>query len=92
VRDHLDQWGTQPQLHWLRDRHGNLPFHELVRFEDLRVALPAIGQRLGIPAPFPHLGVREGPPDRDLYDDNTREAIARRYAEEIAHFGFRFRT
>jgi hypothetical protein len=91
VCEHLDHWGTDSQLHWLRDQHGDLPFHELVRFQDLREAMPAIGARLGIDAPFPHVGAREGPPDCELYDDETRELIARRYAEEIARFDFRFR-
>jgi hypothetical protein len=40
--------------------------------------------------PRPDAGAADGPAYRRFYDAATREAVARYYAREIAHFGYTF--
>jgi len=90
VRCHLRQWATYSQFHWLRDREGNLPFDRIVRFREMGRAAVELGERLGIRTPLPHLGAGNGRPYTEFHDQSTRDLVGNAYAEEIAHFDFRY--
>lgn len=91
VAQYLDTWALRPQLYWLRDCRGNIPLDFIGRFERLQEDFARVSARLGLPdANLPHLIRSGGPSYREVYDERSRAIVARRYAEEIALFGYRF--
>ncbi len=91
IANHLDTWAMRPQLYWLRDCRGDIPLDFIGRFERLEEDFTRVSTRLGLPeAPLPHLIRSGGPPYQEVYDRRSRALIARRYAEEIAFFGYTF--
>mgnify|MGYP000963612530 CR=1 FL=1 len=90
VSGHLDQWATQSQLHWLLDRQGRLPFHRIIHFDRLAAEMAEIAPLLHIQSSLPRLNAGDGRPYAEWYDADTRDMVGRRYAAEIAQFGFRY--
>ncbi len=91
VEKHLDCWALRPQLYWLRDHAGGLPLDFIGRFEHLQRDFGVVCQRIGLrEATLPHLVRGDGTPYTAAYDARSRALVARRYAEEIALFGYTF--
>ncbi len=91
IANHLDTWAMRPQLYWLRDCRGDIPLDFIGRFERLQEDFARVSARLGLPdATLPHLVRSGGPPYQEAYDQHSRALVARRYAEEIALFGYTF--
>jgi hypothetical protein len=87
----LDHFETQPQMFWLKDTAGTIPLDFVGRFETLQADWQIVCRALGKDLPLPHLHHRPRSTDyRDAYDPASRELVARRYAEEIEIFGYRF--
>lgn len=89
LRNHGDEWGLRSQLYWIRDSRGGLPYDRIGRFENLQADFDLIGKDLGLDDPtLPRMNVGGGGRYTEAYDDASIDLVARRYAEEIALFGF----
>lgn len=84
---------ANPQTAWLRepidDGEAWLPDF-IGRFERLEEDWEVVCDRLGIGAHLPHLNTTDHGHYRTYYDPRTRDLVARKYAEEIALFGYDF--
>lgn len=81
---------------------GKIVVDRFLRYESLSADFAAFMADLGVETPpeLPHAksshrprpdaGAADGPAYRRFYDAATREAVARYYAREIAHFGYTF--
>ena len=90
---HSDQWALRPQLHWIVDSQGNLPYDLIGRFEQLADDFVKVAKDLGIQdTTLPKLvsGSRNNGHYSEFYDEFTKDLIAERYAEEIKLFNFKF--
>ncbi len=91
LRHHLDQLALRSQLYWLRDHRGEVPMDFIGRYDRLQEDFAAIHQKLKLDDPeLPVLNRGDGADLQAAYDATCREIVARRYAEEIEYFGFRF--
>ncbi len=91
IEKHSDTWALRPQLYWLIDCRGKVALDFIGRFERLQDDFLRVSARLGmLDAALPHLIRSNGPSYRQAYDERTRAAVARRYTEEIALFGYTF--
>jgi hypothetical protein len=88
----LDRGPMRPQLHWLIDRHGNIPLDFVGRFEHLERDFGHVCDVLQIQdADLPRLIVGDYRERyTDVYDEDMIGLIARCYAPEIELFSFRF--
>ena len=86
-----DGWALRPQLYWIADFDGSLPYHRVIRFESLAEGAAEVFRDLGLSnVTLPH-ALNYGAPDyRSAYDDESAERVAERYADEIARFGYSF--
>ena len=84
------QWA--PQLPFLIDDDGRLMVDFVGRFETLAADAAAIFAMVGCGgARLPHRGKSDRDPAYQRYDDaTTRAVVARRYAQDIEAFGYRF--
>jgi len=82
----------QAQWRWIADEAGNSMVHFVGRFERLAEDFAALTRQLGIEAELPHLkgSSRGRKPYQGEYDAETREIVARVFAEDIEHFGYEF--
>lgn len=88
---HLDHWALQPQLFWLRDRTGRIPLDYVGRYERLAQDFAYVCSVLGIQDhSLPTFIAGDGGHYAKHYDADTRDRVARKYAEEIALFDFKF--
>ena len=79
---------------------GKIVVDRFLRYESLAADFAAFMADLGVETPpvLPHAksshrpaaAPSDGPSYRRFYDEATREAVARYYAREIAHFGYTF--
>ncbi len=92
LRHHGSIWGLQSQLHWIRDSDGEIPLDFIGRHEQLQEHFQIVCERLGIdPISLPHLvKAIDSRPYESLYDEETRDLVADRYAEEIELFKYTF--
>jgi hypothetical protein len=91
MKRHLDHWVLQPQMFWLLDSRGKVGVDFVGRFETLERDFRHVCDVLGIEDDsLPRLISGDGLDYTQHYDGETREAVARKYAEEIELFGFRF--
>jgi hypothetical protein len=85
-------WGLEPQLDWIREADGGIPLDFIGRFERLQEDFAKVRHRLG--PGIPDLPDLTKAWDRTrytaFYDAELRWLVAKRYAEEIDLFGYRF--
>ena len=89
---HLNQWGLRPQLYWLVDRRGNIPFDFIGKFENLRGDFSKVCDVLGIEnceLPVTRFDAKKVHYS-EMYDDQMKAIVAKKYAEEIALFEYKF--
>lgn len=90
----VERWAgiglMRPMSHWLVDRNGDVPFDEIIEFEELKSAWPRIARRLGLP--FEELSHENRGARATDVDFNYSEAawghVLRTYAWEFAYFGY----
>ena len=81
---------TEPQTTWLTDGSGDLLVGFIGRFERLEQDFQTVAARIGITATLPHLMRGEHPAYATLYDTETRDIVARHFAEDIRRFRYEF--
>lgn len=79
-----------PQVQWLRDADGRIDLDLVGRFENLAGAYQQVAARLGVTAALGHLNATAPSDYRSVYDDQSAEWVAQWFAEDLAHFGYRF--
>ena len=86
-----DQWHLHPQPYWLTDARGRIAIDFVGRFERLQEDFERICERIGkADTKLPTELIAGGPDYTEFYDDETKELVTERYAEEIAMFGYQF--
>lgn len=95
LRDFLvrfpDEWGLRSQMYWITDSRGNVPLDFVGRFENLAADFARVCDELGFAdRELPALMAGDGRRYVDHYDTESIDIIRRRYAPEIARFGFEF--
>lgn len=85
-------WALRPQLYWLRDFDGSLPYDRIVRFENLLEEVQEVFREIGLQdTKLPHALHSKSDTDyRTAYDDASAELVGCRYKEEIELFGYEF--
>ncbi len=81
---------TQPQFDYVADEHGTVIVDFVGRYEALADDFARVAERLGLEARLPHANTSAHGSYRDYYNDATRDVVARRFARDIEHFGYRF--
>lgn len=91
LEEHPGQWALRPQMYWLKDWEGEIPFDFIGRFESLQQDFDKVGSELGISdTALPHMVRSEGGQYTQHYDEFTKRLVAHWYAEEIERFGYTF--
>ncbi len=79
-----------PQVIFLKDIFGRIDMDFVGRFETLQADFDTVARRLGVDAQLPHLNQSRSQDFRTFYTRDSRERVARVYAEDIDAFGYRF--
>lgn len=78
------------QCAYVCDAQGRLIVDDVYRFEDLPAAADRVFEKLQIDARLPRLNPSRHRPYREYYDAQTRAVVGRRFAPDIARFGYEF--
>jgi hypothetical protein len=88
---HLNQWALKPQLYWITDRSGKIPMDFIGRYEKLEEDFSHVCNVLGIKdASLPRLLSGDDLNYAQFYNEEMKDIVASKYAEEIAFFKFEF--
>lgn len=92
LRNYSDNWALRPQMDWIVDFDGSLPFDRVVRFERLALEMREVLADLGFSdLELPHMIPGTKLTDfRIPYDSSLIELVGNRYSEEIRRFAFSF--
>jgi hypothetical protein len=91
ISNHMNQWALRPQLFWIVENNGKIPLDFIGRFERLEIDFSHVCDILGIrDKTLPKMLVGDGQHYTKFYDDEMKEIVANKYAEEIDLFKFRF--
>lgn len=83
------QW--EPQLNFLVDEQGQWLVDHIGRYEEFDRCVPQLLRLLGITAgELPRVNPSQRRPYPTYYDDEARDMVAERYADDIRAFGYRF--
>ncbi len=86
-------WQTElrSQLAWINDRSGKVAVDFVGRFENLENDLDVVRKKLELPeSALPHLIAGSKEDYREAYDDQTRQYVEKKFADEIDMFGYTF--
>ncbi len=84
-------WALREQLYWLKDEKGQIPLNFIGRFEQLQQDFAIVCQKLNMQNKIlPNLLASEPCEYVSFYDEKLRDAVASRYAEDIAYFNYKF--
>lgn len=84
-RHHI-QW--EPQHKFIFDEDGNSLVDYLGRYEDYERDTGAVLRRIGAAGPVPHINASSRGPMHEYYDQESIEAVAAMYAEDVRAFGY----
>jgi chondroitin 4-sulfotransferase 11 len=79
-----------PQTDWITDSQGNVMIDYIGRFERLREDFGEVCTRIGRQAELPHEKASPNRSYRSEYTPETADIVARRFAADIALFGYSF--
>jgi hypothetical protein len=80
----------RPQCDILCGRDDSLGVDFIGRYEQLEQDFERLRERLGFGDPLPHLNRTQRAPYSSVYDNRTRELVARAYARDIELFDYSF--
>ena len=81
----------RPQLHWIKDVRGKIPLDFVGRYENLEVDFGRVAEAIGLKdKSLTKLLPGESTGYAASYDDETRDLVAKVYAEEILLFKYKF--
>lgn len=87
----MKEWALKPQLYWMRNRRGNIPLDFIGRYESLERDFTHVAGVLGLKeGELPKLVSGSNPSYPSFYNQEMKERVAERYAEEIKLFGYKF--
>ena len=80
-----------PQFDYLSDEQGQVIVDHILGFETLGEDFEALARKIGFEGALPHRNrsIRDDS-YRDYYNATTRDEVARRFAVDLEHFGYRF--
>ena len=82
---------AQLQKNFVLNSEGNLQVDFVGRFENLQQDFDIVCNKINIPTPkLPHFNETEHGRYTEYYDDETREIVAEKYAQDIEYFGYKF--
>lgn len=88
-----NNWGLLPQMYWLKDKKGNIPFDFIGRFENLNDDFGYVCDQLGLKDKIlPELKLSGNPDYTLFFDKELTDLVYNRYKEEINYFGFEYGT
>ena len=91
MQRHMGCWALDPQMDWLTDRAGNYSMDYVGKFETLSESYAEARALLGLePVELPRMIDSEPVDYRPDYSAALRNAVAKKYAEEIDRFEYRF--
>jgi len=79
-----------PQHRFVTDRQGRVAVDSLGRFETLAQDFESLRRTLQVDAALPHENASEHIHFREYHTGETRDAVARRYRQDIDLFDYRF--
>jgi hypothetical protein len=91
ITNHLDQGELKPQLHWLIDKKGNMPFDFIGRFENLANDFSYVADKIGLKnKTLPKLVSGDGKSYTDVYEPEMIDIVSKKYKDEIDLFKFEY--
>ena len=88
-----NNWALLPQMYWLKDKKGNIPFDFIGRFENLNDDFGYVCDQLGLKdKTLPKLIISGNPDYTLIFDKELIDLVYNRYKEEIGYFGFEYGT
>ena len=79
------------QFDFLKNAYDEILLDHIMRFEKLQEDFDVVCDKIGIPhSQLPHINKTKHKHYTEYYDDETREIVARKYAQDIEHFGYKF--
>jgi len=81
---------TYNQLDYVSDDYGTVIVDFIGRYERLGDDFAVVRDRLKLPQDLAHLNRTPHGEYREYYTAETRDIVARRFARDIAHFGYAF--
>lgn len=89
-KDNKDRWKS-PCYDWLT-LNGKLAVDNILRFENLKSDFEKMCHKLDLPNDInlPHLNKTHHRHYTEYYDDELRDIVAKKYKNDIKHFGYEF--
>lgn len=90
---YANAWLACNQLNWIKNSKNQICIDYICRFENLQQDFNIVCDKIGIPRqklPHSNKGKYKHKHHTEYYDEETREIIACRHAEDIEYFGYKF--
>jgi Sulfotransferase family len=88
---HLNQGELKPQLLWLTNKKGDIPFDFIGRFENLKDDFDYVAEKIGLEnKELPKLIAGDGQRYTSFYDSKMVDLIYKQYKDEIDYFNFKY--